>query len=64
MINRKDNVMMYVTVQCDVCGDDQSDPPSLSSCVRDWREDGWRIGSRPDYYAKCPSCVDDERSDV
>lgn len=56
--------MMYVTVQCDVCGDDQSDPPSLSSCVRDWREDGWRIGSRPDYYAKCPSCVDDERSDV
>lgn len=46
---------MYLTIECDRCGEDDSDLPFIRYAVQKWREEGWRIGRDRDETV-CPDC--------
>lgn len=49
--------MIYVTIQCDECSEENADPPSIRSFVRYLRDDGWKINERTGK-AVCPECLE------
>jgi hypothetical protein len=57
--------MIYVTIECDKCGHDESHPGPITNAVREWRRGGGRFSGRhDDGKATCYECADPHRDEA